>query len=210
MNSISMPLTTVDLLSERRGLEPRQRFGGVLFGVERQRRLMLAIAALVGELRVFFLQVRGVGQHQPAQIGGAAGAMHRALESLRDQPRQPAAVIDVRVREDDGVDRLGRDRQRRPVAQAQLLQALEQPAVEQDSLAIDFEEVLGAGHRAGGTEKRQRGHRQATYSFGFRLSAVARQQGSHSLFAVRYWRFARSRDLRKANSEQRIAGASSD
>ena len=80
-----------DLLVERRRLQSRQRFGRVLFGVERQRRVMLAEAALVGELRVFFLQVRGVGQHQLAQIARAAGAIDAALEALRDQPRQPAA-----------------------------------------------------------------------------------------------------------------------
>ena len=158
MNSTSMPLTTSIFLPNGDGLEPRQRFGGILFGVERQRRVMLAEAALVRELRVLFLQVRGVGQHQLAQVGRAAGAVHRALEALRDEPRQPAGVIDVRVRQDDGVDRLGRDRQRRPVALPQLLQALEQSAVEQDALAIDLEQMLGAGHRAGGSEKRQRGH----------------------------------------------------
>ena len=54
---------------------------------------------------------------------------------------QPA-VIDMRVGEDDGVDGFGRNRQRRPVAQAQLLQALEQSAIEQDAMAIDFEQCL--------------------------------------------------------------------
>ena len=117
--------------------------------------MVLAEAALVGELRVFLLQVRRVGQHQPAQIERAASAMHRPLKPCDDQARQPAAVIDVRVREDDGVDGLGRDRQRRPVAKAKFLQPLEQSAVEQDPLAVNFEEVLGAGHGARGSEEGQ-------------------------------------------------------
>ena len=55
---------------------------------------------------------------------------------------------------------LGRvDRQRRPVAHAQLLEALEQPAVDQDAAAIEIEQVLRAGDRARGTEERQRRHR---------------------------------------------------
>ena len=81
----------LDLLAERvHGLKRDSASAASSSRVERQRRVMLGEAALVGELRVFFLQVRGVGQHQLAQIGGAGGAIDRALESLRDQPRQPA------------------------------------------------------------------------------------------------------------------------
>jgi hypothetical protein len=148
-------LHDLDLFSVVRNLESRQRFGGVLFRVERERGLVLTEAALVRELRVFLLQVRRVGQHQPAEIERAAGAVHGALEALRHEARQPAAVIDMRVREDDGVDRLGGDRQRRPVAQAKLLQSLEQSAVEQDPLAVYFEEVLGARDSARSSEEGQ-------------------------------------------------------
>ena len=40
----------------------------------------------------------------------------RPLETLRDEPRQVAAVIEVGVREDDCVDGRGGDGQRLPVA----------------------------------------------------------------------------------------------
>ena len=64
----------------------------------------------------------------------------------------------MRVREDDGVERRGMDGQRRPVAAPQLLQPLEQSAVDQHALPIDFEQILRAGHRAGGAEERQGTH----------------------------------------------------
>ena len=151
-------LDDFDFLAELRRRESRQRFGGIFLGVKRQRGGVLAEAALVRELRVFFLQVRGVRQDELAQIVRAARAIHRPLKTLRNEPRQPATVVDVRVREDDDVDGFGRNRQRRPVAEAKLLQALKQPAVEQDPPAVNFEEVLGAGDRARSSKKTQRRH----------------------------------------------------
>ena len=79
----------------------------------------------------------------------------RPAKSGRDQPRQVAAMVEVRVGEDDGVDRGGVDRQRLPVALAQLLETLKQPAVDEDAMAVHLEQVLRAGHGAGGAEERQ-------------------------------------------------------
>ena len=53
----------------------------------------------------------------------------------------------------------GIDRQRLPVAQPQLLQPLKEPAIDQDSVIAEIEQVLRAGDRARRSEKRQRGHR---------------------------------------------------
>jgi len=55
----------------------------------------------------------------------------RAAEAVGHEPRQVAGVVDVRVGQDDVVDRGGFDRQGLPVAQPQVLEALEQAAVDQ-------------------------------------------------------------------------------
>ena len=145
-------------LAKRMHLQPRQRLRRVRLRIERQGGLMLGVAALVGELGVLFLQVRGIGQHELAQVGRAGGAVNGSLEPLRNEPRQPAGMIDVRVGQHDSMNRLGRYWQRRPIALAQLLETLEQTTVEQDSLSVDVEQVLGAGDGTGGSEKRQRRH----------------------------------------------------
>ena len=74
------------------------------FRVERQRGLVLREVVAVGVRRVFFLQPAGVGQDDLAQILRALRAEHAAAESLRHEPRQIAAMIEVRVRQHDRVD----------------------------------------------------------------------------------------------------------
>ena len=80
-------------------------------------------------------------------------AIDPPAKTLPRQQRQVAAVIDVGVGEHDGIDRLGRDRQRLPIAQPQLLKALEQAAVHQDGRVAMAQEVFRTGHGARGTQK---------------------------------------------------------
>ena len=67
-------------------------------------------------------------------------------------------MIEVRVREDDAIDGVGRHGKGSPVAQAEILEPLEHSAVNQDPPAIHLQQVLGAGDGPGGSEKRQRRH----------------------------------------------------
>ena len=98
----------------------------------------------------------GVRQHDPAEVLRARRAEDTSAEPVRDEPRQIADVIEVGVRQHDGVD-LGRgDRQILPVALAQLLQPLEQPGVDQNLLRAGVEQILRAGYRARGAEECQR------------------------------------------------------
>ena len=62
------------------------------------------------------------------------------------------------MRQDHGVDPGRIDRQRRPVAQAQLFEPLEQPAIDEHAVIAEIEQVLGAGDGARGPEKCQRRH----------------------------------------------------
>ena len=105
-NSTVIPARPRPACRSRR-LELRQRALRVALAVERQRRLVLRVAVLVRLARILFLDARRVRQHEAAQIRGAGRAEHAAPESVRNQPRQVADVIEVRVRQHDGVDRLG-------------------------------------------------------------------------------------------------------
>ena len=90
-------------------LQQRHRAVGVFRREERQRRLMVRVALAVRALRVFFLQLGRVGEHDARELGGGRRAEDAAAKPLADEPRQVAAVIEMRVRQDDGVDRRSRE-----------------------------------------------------------------------------------------------------
>ena len=92
----------------------------------------------------------GIDQHDVAQVGGGLGGVDRAAEAGFDQAGQVAAVIDVGVREDHRID-IRRLEAEAAVALVGLgARALVQPAVEQDGVPVDLEQVLGAGDSLGG------------------------------------------------------------
>jgi hypothetical protein len=97
---------------------------------------VLRLLVFVVELGVFFLQVPGVGQDDSAQIDSRLRCVNRTGKSFFHEPGNPAAVVQVRMSQDDGVN-LGRgNRQRLPVAFAPFLLPLEEPAVHQNLDAV--------------------------------------------------------------------------
>jgi hypothetical protein len=115
--------------------------------------MMLRVAAAVGPLRLFFLQVRRVREHDLDQAARRRGAVHPSPESLADEERQPPGMVHVRVGHDDGIDGRGIDREVPPVPQAQLLQSLEQAAIEQHGVPARTHQVSRARDRARGAEE---------------------------------------------------------
>jgi hypothetical protein len=87
------------------------------------------------------------------QVAGAAGTPDFAFKALFDQQGQVATVVEVGVREDDGVNVVGLHWQWRAVTQAQLFVALEQAAVDHELLTVVLHQKLGAGHRTGPAQK---------------------------------------------------------
>ena len=63
----------------------------------------------VRELCLFLLQETAVREHDAAQLKGRRRAVHLAMKAALHEQRNVAAMIDVCVREHDGVDAL-RDR----------------------------------------------------------------------------------------------------
>jgi len=62
-------------------------------------------------------------------------------------------MVQMGMGQHHGIDLVRRDGQRLPVAQAQLLVALEQAAIDQQALAVVAHQVLGAGDGAGAAQE---------------------------------------------------------
>ena len=126
---------------------------------QRVERLALGqrLAVALEELVVLLLDVPRIGQHDRAQVAGGGGAVHRAVEPLLDQERQPAGVVDVRVTQHHAIDPPGIEGQPRVQRVGLGPAALEQPGVEQDPGSRGLEQVHRAGDLAGGAPEGQSG-----------------------------------------------------
>ena len=102
-----------------------QHRSDIFSGIKRQRLGVLAVSAAAGLFGVFFLQMRGIGQQDVAQLDGRRVGVNGPAESVAHQARQIAGVIQVRMRQHAPVEGRRLLGQRIPVAQAQLLQPLE-------------------------------------------------------------------------------------
>ena len=80
---------------------------------------------------VLLLDVRGVGQHDGAEIAGGGRGVDRAVEAVAHQQRQPPRVVDVGMAQHHAVDPPGIERQLRVQLVGRGALALEQPGVEQ-------------------------------------------------------------------------------
>ena len=102
---------------------------------------------------VFVLNLDRVLRRCGGDVGRRCGAVDRPAETGAVQPRQVAAVVDVRVRQNDRVEL------RRIAAEALVLMpridavSLEQSAVEQNPQVRGFEQMLAAGDLAGGPQE---------------------------------------------------------
>jgi hypothetical protein len=139
-------------------LQVAEHAKGVGLGVQRQRGRVPAVTAAVGHPRIFLGDPSRVGQDDTAQVGRWRRTEDAAPEPLREEPRKVARVIDVRVSEDDCVDRSRRNRQIGPVAPAQLAEALEQATIHQDAAVAHFDEVLRPGDGAGSAQEGDERH----------------------------------------------------
>ena len=69
-------------------------------------------------------------------------------------------MIDVGMGQHDGVDALGQDGERVPVALPVFLEALEHPAVDEDSGVVGRDQESAPGDRAGGPEEPEVGRHE--------------------------------------------------
>ena len=110
----------------------------------------------VGAFGVFFLETARVREQDLEEVCRSAGAIDRTPKSPPRQQREIATVVDVGMRKQDGTQVRRLQRGRGPVSFPERLEALKEAAVEQDFPAAGDQQMLGAGDRAGGAEKRDR------------------------------------------------------
>lgn len=140
-------------LAEEQRLHMAEQLLDVLLGVER---LDAGVPRpeLAGQvLCVFELDAGRVEQHQLGDVGGGIGAEDRSAKPFPVEHRNAAAVIDVRVREDDRVEVLWAAAQFLILAAGLGTTALKQAAVQQNPPMPGLDQVLAAGDLAGGTEE---------------------------------------------------------
>ena len=89
------------------------------------------------------------------QVARRRRAVDRPVEALADERRQVAAVVDVGVAEDDRVDLVRVEREVAVALPGFFAAALVQPAVEQDLVVADFEQVHRPGDAAGRPPERE-------------------------------------------------------
>ena len=139
------------------------RLLGVLAAVQRFDRILgrplLLLEAFRLVPRVLLLNPPRVRHHNPGQFRAGLGGDDPPLEPLVHQLRDPPAVVQVGVGQQQHVDRLGRHRAVFPVA-AQELAFLKHAVVDHDAKhpppvfqAGDFEQVAGSGDLAVGAEE---------------------------------------------------------
>ena len=122
-------------------LESRAR---IFHGIERQRRLVLGETVTVRIFGVLFLQITGVGQKDGAEIGRRMGAENGSAKAALDQQRQIAGVVEMGVRENDGVDAARFDRKLRPILEPQRLEPLKQAAVDEQLMLLVLDKVFSS------------------------------------------------------------------
>jgi hypothetical protein len=96
------------------------------------------------------LDVGTVGQHDPAEVGGGGGGVNTAPKPQSFQAGQKPGVVDMGVAENNSIQRGGFDRQRAVNLFGLLAASLKEPAIQQQALATDLDQVHRTGYRAGG------------------------------------------------------------
>ena len=132
-------------------LHEREGALDVLVAVERlEGGAALGDAAAVDDLDVVSGDEGAVAEHRVAEVARGLGGVDGAAPACADEGGEVAAVVDVRVREEDAVDRPGVHHQPPVALEGLLAVALVQAAVEQDAQAVHVHDV----HRAGGRVRR--------------------------------------------------------
>ena len=93
-------------------------------------------------LGVLLLQLARIEQHQRGQFDRAAGGVYGAVEALGDDVRDQAAVVQMGVGQDDGIERRRVVGERHPVAHFFVRPTLEHPAVDQHPGLLGDEQKL--------------------------------------------------------------------
>src|SRR5262249_35012474 len=123
----------------RNRLQQLQSSKRVLFGIEREGRSVFSQFMTIAIVGIFFLQTSRIRQEYFQQVGSASRTVNRAAKALLDEARQVACMIDVRVRDENRVQRSGLERRILPVAFTQFFQPLKQSAVDEHAGSVGLD-----------------------------------------------------------------------
>ena len=96
------------------------------------------------------LQVRGIEDDQAGELERRRGRDDFAAKAALGQQRQPAAVIEMGMRQQDEVDCAGIETEIGGILIIELAPTLEQSAIDQDAPAIAFQQMTGTSDRSRG------------------------------------------------------------
>ncbi len=123
-------------------LEMPHSLFGVFGGKQRQRRFVFAEFHLIGEARIFFLQVRRIQEADLAQLGCHRSGQNLSVKSFPHEDRQHAGVVDVCMSQKHVIDGCRRNHRRFPVQQAELFRPLKHAAIHQKTSLSRVDQIF--------------------------------------------------------------------
>jgi len=125
--------------------------GNIGLGVEGLEEVFtLLLATTIDKFHVLFLDKSAVHKHHRRQIAGCRRAKDIAFKTVPDEAGDAARVIDVRVGKNQTIDALAPAKPATVFFYFFLALALKQAAIEHDGFAVNFEQMLRAGHGMNG------------------------------------------------------------
>ncbi len=121
---------------------------------------MAAVFLGLGVLRVLFLNVARIAEENATQLNRRRICINWIAVALAHQTRQPAGVVQMRVRQHAPINRFRVNGKWIPIAILQFAISLKKSAVHQKPFAFRFHQVLRAGDTPGGAQKSEFGHRR--------------------------------------------------
>lgn len=109
----------------------------------------------VCKVRIALQQMSAVPQENLAKRCSRRGAINRPIEAVPHQPGQVSRMVEMGVRDDNGVDGARRDGKVRPVSFPEFAFTLEQSTIDKDIRRPEAKQGLGAGNGPVRTEEGQ-------------------------------------------------------
>ncbi len=106
----------------------------IRLGIDRpQGRAVAPVGSTIASLDLPFLDASGVGQHLAQQVAGRRGTPDRAVEPFGDQPRQQAAMVDMRMSQQNRIEGTRVEAEALVIERLECARPLEKAAVDKEA-----------------------------------------------------------------------------
>src|SRR3989338_962633 len=113
----------------------------VFRGEQRRRRMVLGVTFLVGVVSIFLFDARGIGQEDACQVARRFRGENLSTKSMLVEKRKIAAMVEMGMGQDHGLNRGGIHRKRCPVLESEFFQTLEKTAIYEKAFPVGFHEM---------------------------------------------------------------------